>query len=145
MAEKAKVPRHMTAYDRVLRAAAVGPVYVSRSTSLDGERKTVSWHLAKKMEMNGSVKRANTSPDWIFLTGGRHYLENVYREHLTSGGKDENSPDFKADQFVLMLKKLGLRSAIFIPENQTVGLSLHDWYRLPGVPEKPKPPRSRKK
>lgn len=129
----------MRAYDQVLRAAVVGPVYVSRSTSLDGERKTVSWHLAKKMEMDGSVKRANTFPDRILVTGGRHYLENSYHEHLLAKKKDENSPDFKADDLVHMLRKFGLKSAVFLPENQVIGLSMEDWRKLcvlidPGVP-----------
>ena len=128
-----RVPAHLTAYDRVVRAAASGTVYISRSTNLDGERKTVSWHLAKKMEMDGTAKRANSFPDFLILTGGRHYLENVYHEHLVKGKRNDGSPDSKADALVHVLKKLGMKSAQFVPEQQVVGLSLEDWDRLPGM------------
>jgi hypothetical protein len=133
MEDRMRAPAHLTAYDRVVRAAASGTVYISRSTSLDGERKTVSWHLAKKMEMDGTVKRANSSPDFLILTGGRHYLENVYHEHLVKGKRNDGTPDSKADALVHVLKKLGLKSAQFVSGRQVVGLSLEDWDRLPGM------------
>ncbi len=127
---KMQVPSYMTAYEKVLRAAAVGPVYISRSTRLDLRRKTVSWHLARKMERDGAVKRANMSPDWIFLTGGSHYLENVYFDVRDRG---PGSPDAQADELVTVLRKLGLDSAKFVPAEQRVGLSIEDWGRLPGM------------
>jgi len=125
------VPSHLTAYERVLRAAAIGTVYVSRSTNLEGKRKTVSWHLAKRMVMDGTVKRANSSPDFLILTGGRHYLENTYYDRRD--GRNPGSPDSKADELVKVLQKLGLSSAAFVPAEQRVGLSLEDWDRLPGM------------
>lgn len=120
----------MSEYEDVLRAAAIGTVYVSRSTNLIGERRTVSARLVKQMERDGTVKRACSYPDYIILTGGRHYLENAYRERWRKKGADEGSPEDRADKLVSMLKSLKLGSARFVPQEQVVGISLEDWDKL---------------
>lgn len=121
----------MSEYEDVLRAAACGTVYVSRSTDLSGDRKTVSWRTAKKLRTEGMVKFANTSPDWLILTGGRTYLENSYLDRSIRGKKeDDGSPEAKADRLVSMLRGLGLKSAMFAPKDQIVGMSLENWDRL---------------
>lgn len=125
----------MSEYYDVLRAAACGTVYISRSTDLSGERKTVSSHLARKMRNDGSVKFANTSPDWLILTNGRHILENLYLDRRIAistlgASSDDGSPEAKADKLVSMLRGLGLKSAMFSPKDQIVGMSLENWDRL---------------
>lgn len=117
-------------YYDVMRAAACGTVYVSRKTDLSGERKTVSSHMARRLRSDGMVQFANVSPDWLILTGGRHALENAYDDRFRSTRVNDGSPENRADQLVSMLKSLRLSSAVFIPENQVVGLSLEDWSKL---------------